>query len=213
MTALRSTGGTVATAESLTGGLVCSALTEAPGASEVVRGGLVAYLPEVKEESLGVPGDLIAEHGVVSAPCALAMADGARDRLGADWAVATTGVAGPASSEGKPPGTVFVAWSGPRDAAAPEPQTDGEEPGSGGREHTRGVLALHLHGSRAEIRAATVEAVLDALTEAILGHDRASECANSSPDVGESGYGGESAHEDSPRDEATDQTGSTTRGQ
>lgn len=148
--ALVRTGATVATAESLTGGMVCAALTSVPGASAVVRGGVVAYDPQVKQEALGVPAELIARHGVVSAACAAAMADGARLRLGADWAVATTGVAGPDPSEGHPVGTVFVAVS------------------SGG-EHPGGVLALHLHGNRDEVRDATVTAILQALTRVVEG--------------------------------------------
>ena len=83
------------------------------GASRVYRGGVVAYATEVKQQLLGVPPDLVARHGVVSAECARAMAEGARAALGADWAVSTTGVAGPDQQEGKPVGTVFVGVAGP----------------------------------------------------------------------------------------------------
>jgi nicotinamide-nucleotide amidase len=102
---------TVATSESLTGGLVCAALTDVPGASAVLRGGVVAYATELKAALLGVPTTLLAERGAVDADVAAAMADGVRDRLDAAVGVATTGVAGPDSSEGKPPGTVHVAVS------------------------------------------------------------------------------------------------------
>ncbi len=102
---------TVATAESLTGGLVCAALTDVPGASAVLRGGVVAYATELKAALLGVPTTLLAERGAVDPDVAAAMADGVRERLNAAVGVATTGVAGPDSSEGKPPGTVHVAVS------------------------------------------------------------------------------------------------------
>lgn len=111
--ALRRQRATVATAESLTGGLVCAGLVAVPGASDVVRGGVVAYAPDVKVAALGVPDDLIARVGTVDAAVARAMATGARDRLGATYAVATTGVAGPDPSEGKAVGTVHVAVAGP----------------------------------------------------------------------------------------------------
>ncbi|GEL25845.1 competence damage-inducible protein A [Pseudonocardia sulfidoxydans NBRC 16205] len=95
---------TVAVAESLTGGLVSSALAKAPAASEWFRGGLVAYSGEVKHDVLGVPPG-----PVVSADAAEAMADGVRKLLSADVAVAVTGVGGPGEQDGCPAGTVFVA--------------------------------------------------------------------------------------------------------
>ncbi|MDO9354446.1 MAG: nicotinamide-nucleotide amidohydrolase family protein, partial [Solirubrobacteraceae bacterium] len=98
--------GTLATAESLTGGRVAASLTAVPGASEVFRGGVVAYASDVKVDVLGVPADVVATVGVVSAACAEAMARGVRSLTGASYAVATTGVAGPGEQEGKPPGTV-----------------------------------------------------------------------------------------------------------
>jgi nicotinamide-nucleotide amidase len=101
----------VATAESLTGGLVCAALTDVPGASAVLRGGVVAYATELKAALLGVPASLLAERGAVDPDVAAAMADGVRERLTAAVGVATTGVAGPDPAEGKPPGTVHVAVS------------------------------------------------------------------------------------------------------
>jgi nicotinamide-nucleotide amidase len=111
--AARTRSATLATAESLTGGLVCAALIAVPGASDVVRGGVVAYAADVKVSVLGVPADLVDRHGTVHESVAAAMAAGARDLLGASHAVATTGVAGPDPSEGRPVGTVHVAVAGP----------------------------------------------------------------------------------------------------
>ncbi|EHN12025.1 Competence/damage-inducible protein CinA [Patulibacter medicamentivorans] len=115
---LRERGWTVATAESCTGGLVAGRLTDRAGSSEVMAGGVVAYADEVKRRALGVDGALLAEHGAVSAPVAQAMAVGALDRIGADVAVATTGIAGPGGgSEAKPVGTIFLAVAA-RDGAS-----------------------------------------------------------------------------------------------
>ena len=111
--ALRGTGQTLATAESLTGGLLCATLVDVPGASDVLRGGVVAYLPDTKRDVLGVDSDLIERVGTVHADVAAAMAEGAVRVLGSTWGVATTGVAGPEPSEGKPVGTVHVAVAGP----------------------------------------------------------------------------------------------------
>jgi PncC family amidohydrolase len=106
-------GVTVATAESCTGGLVAHVLTEVPGSSGYFRGGFVAYADDVKRAQLGVPPDVLDAHGAVSAQVALAMADGARARLGTDLAVAVTGIAGPeGGSDEKPVGLVYVAVSG-----------------------------------------------------------------------------------------------------
>lgn len=110
----RARGLTLATAESCTGGLVAELLTAIPGSSDVFLGGIVAYANEVKVEQLGVPAALIEEHGAVSAEVAQAMAEGARERLGADVAVADTGVAGPGGgTPAKPVGTVYVDARGP----------------------------------------------------------------------------------------------------
>lgn len=111
-------GATLATAESLTGGRLASALTAVPGASATYRGGVVAYASDLKSSLLGVAESLIAEHGVVSPECARAMAGGARTIAGATYAIATTGVAGPDEQEGKPVGTVFVGLAGPGFAEA-----------------------------------------------------------------------------------------------
>jgi nicotinamide-nucleotide amidase len=147
--ALRSAGATVATAESLTGGLVCATLVDVPGASDVVRGGVVAYAPALKTELLGVDADLVRTHGTVDAEVAAAMAVGARDRVGATYGLATTGVAGPDPSEGKPAGTVHVGIAGPDGVRTQE---------------------LNLAGDRETIRRGTVDAVLSWLV-ARLGEE------------------------------------------
>ncbi len=111
---LRSRGWRLAVAESCTGGLVLGRLTDVPGSSAWVAGGVVAYANDVKTAVLGVPAELIAAHGAVSEPVAVAMADGVRARLAAEIAVSVTGIAGPGGgSAEKPVGTVVVAVSGP----------------------------------------------------------------------------------------------------
>lgn len=144
VTALRDANASVATAESLTGGRLASRLTEVPGSSVVYAGGVVSYQTHIKVEVLGVPQDVIDTHGVVSAQCAEAMADGARRLLGTAYALSTTGVAGPDRQEDKPVGTVFVGLAGP-----------------GGTE----VVALDLEGDRSQIQAATVDAAVSALAD------------------------------------------------
>jgi nicotinamide-nucleotide amidase len=111
--ALRARGESLATAESLTAGLVCATLASVPGASDSLRGGLAAYATDVKASVLGVDSTLIDRFGAVSVECATAMAQCARRLFAADWAVATTGVAGPTEQDGRPVGTVFVAVAGP----------------------------------------------------------------------------------------------------
>lgn len=103
----------VATAESLTGGIIGAMITSVPGASEIYRGGVVAYTREVKTAVLGVPAEVVAGAGVVSAACAEAMAEGARDLLQTRWAISTTGVAGPGDEDGVPAGTVWIGITGP----------------------------------------------------------------------------------------------------
>lgn len=110
----RERGLTIATAESCTGGLVAARLTSVPGSSDVFRGAVVAYSNDVKEAGLGVPADVLATHGAVSAETASAMAHGARQRLGADLAVSVTGIAGPGGgSDDKPVGLVYLCVAGP----------------------------------------------------------------------------------------------------
>ncbi|MGM1058052.1 CinA family protein [Saccharothrix sp. Mg75] len=140
--ALRERGETVATAESLTAGLVTAALTAVPGASAVVRGGLVVYATDLKHSLAGVAADLLAEHGAVHPEVARQLAAGARERCGATWGLGLTGVAGPDPQDGAPPGTVHLGLSGP--------------PGS----FTR---TLTLGGDRHEIRARSAEGALDLL--------------------------------------------------
>lgn len=137
---------TVAAAESLTGGLLCAVLTSVPGASAVVRGGVVVYGTDLKVSLAGVDETALRRHGPVAAETALAMAAGVRDRLHADVGVATTGVAGPDRQDDLPPGTVHVAVAGPDGARC-----------------VSFVGSSRLAGDRAEIRAATVDAALELL--------------------------------------------------
>ncbi|MCC5698600.1 CinA family protein, partial [Klebsiella pneumoniae] len=110
---LRQRGQTVATAESLTAGLLCAVLTEVPGASAVVRGGLVVYATDLKAGLAGVDRQLLAERGAVDPEVARQLAAGARERCGADWGVGLTGVAGPDPQDGVAPGTVHIGIAGP----------------------------------------------------------------------------------------------------
>ncbi|MFC8510271.1 CinA family protein [Streptomyces sp. NPDC057411] len=146
-------GHTVAAAESLTGGLVAAALTGAPGSSKSFRGSVTAYATDLKARLLGVDGTLLAERGAVDPEVALQMAAGVRVRLGADWGIATTGVAGPETQDGQPVGTVYVAVAGP----------SGERCGAGK------VASLRLNGDRAEIRRESVRSVLELLCELLDG--------------------------------------------
>ena len=144
--ALRRRGWSLATAESLTGGLVCAELTAVPGASEVVRGGVVAYATELKAELLDVAGDLLAAHGPVHPDVAAAMAEGVRRRLRADVGVATTGVAGPTPQGESPVGRVYV------DVATP---------------NGRRVEELSLQGGRDQIRRRSADRALALATSIV----------------------------------------------
>ena len=108
---LRSSGKTISTAESCTGGMVASLIASVPGASDYFLGSVVSYSYSVKEKALGVPREIIDRFGAVSPECAAAMADGVRKLTGADFAVATTGNAGPSASEDKELGLVWVGVS------------------------------------------------------------------------------------------------------
>lgn len=143
---LTARGESLAVAESLTGGLVAGALTSVPGASVVVRGGVVAYATDLKSALLGVPEDLLGRRGPVDPEVAAAMAAGVRARLGASYGISTTGVAGPGPADGKSPGTVFVAVDGPSGPVA------------------RG---LELPGDREAVRNETVRSVLSLLVSAL----------------------------------------------
>lgn len=146
MAALVAAGLRVATAESLTGGLVCAALTEVPGASAVVRGAVVAYATDLKHGVLGVDAELLAAGGAVQPEVAAQMAQGVCRVLGAEVGVATTGVAGPDPQDGAPVGTVHVAVAHGCDVA---------------------VRSLLLAGDRAAIRSASVAAALEMLADQV----------------------------------------------
>lgn len=143
----RTAGVQLATAESLTAGKICAALGAVSGASAVLRGGVVSYSSEVKADLLAVPRDLLAAKGSVDPEVARLMAVGALAACGASLAVSATGVAGPASHDGKPVGTVFIGWATAAD--------------SGSVEH-------HFVGGREQIREQSTQAALHQLL-AILG--------------------------------------------
>lgn len=144
-------GRTVAVAESLTGGLVVAALVSVPGASAVVRGGVVAYATDVKTRVLGVDPELLALEGAVHPEVAREMARGVVELVGADLGVATTGVAGPDPQDGRPVGEVHVAVAR-----------------AGGGEHVTGHAFDPALG-REGIRWASVGAALTALAHVARG--------------------------------------------
>ena len=134
------------TAESCTGGWVAQSLTAIAGSSAWFDRGFVTYSNEAKQEMLGVPPDMLAEHGAVSQPVAVAMAEGALRNSRADWAVAITGIAGPTGgSPQKPVGTVCFAW--------------------GCRDGRIVTSTRHFPGSREDVRAQSVEHALSGLIE------------------------------------------------
>lgn len=140
-------GETVATAESLTAGMVTAALTAVAGSSRAVRGGLVVYATDLKHSLAGVDADLLAEHGAVHPEVARQLAEGARTRCGSTWGLGLTGVAGPAAQDGVEPGTVHVGLSGP------------------------GVLTgclITVGGDRHEVRLASVDAALALLRDHLI---------------------------------------------
>ncbi|MFD9739244.1 CinA family protein [Umezawaea sp. NPDC059074] len=138
---LRSRGETVAAAESLTAGLVTAALTSVPGASAVVRGGLVVYATDLKHALAGVDEALLAAHGAVHPEVARQLAVGARTRCGATWGLGLTGVAGPDPQDGVAPGTVHVAVSNETGTAV-ETMTLGGDRHAVRSQSVDGVLAL-----------------------------------------------------------------------
>ncbi|MBL1100391.1 nicotinamide-nucleotide amidohydrolase family protein [Streptomyces sp. 205] len=148
MALLERRGQTVAVAESLTGGLVAAELTAVDGASRSFRGSVTAYATALKQELLGVDAALLAERGAVDAEVARQMARGVAGALGADWGVATTGVAGPTSQDGQPVGTVHVAVAGPAERVA--------------------SAALRLAGDRSGIRIQAVEAAVKLLFSELI---------------------------------------------
>lgn len=148
-------GATVAAAESLTGGMIGAALTAMPGSSATFRGGVVAYATDLKASELGVPEDLLAAEGAVHPDVAAAMATGVAARLGADFGVAVTGVAGPEPQDGRPVGTVHIAVSDVSDC---------------GRDAARTIVhSPLLAGSRENIRELTVVHALDLVRRYLLG--------------------------------------------
>ncbi|MFI7016991.1 CinA family protein [Streptomyces coeruleorubidus] len=157
-------GRTLAVAESLTGGLVAAEITSVPGASKVFRGSVTAYATELKHELLGVDTTLLAARGAVDPQVAAQMAAGVRKALGADWGIATTGVAGPEPQDGQAVGTVFVAVDGPLRA----------DSGSAGGGKVEG---LRLNGHREEIRRESVRSVLALLLEELAGEQTGNERA------------------------------------
>ena len=142
---------TLATIESLTGGLLSASIVEIAGVSGVYRGGLVVYATELKAQLAGVPEDLLDDRGPVDPDVAVALAEGGRRRCGADWGLATTGVAGPEPQDGKPVGLVYVAVAGPFG-------TD--------------VRRFDLDGGRDHIRSAAVIEALRLLAERVHAADR-----------------------------------------
>ncbi len=141
-------GQTVATAESLTAGLLAAALAGVAGASVVLRGGLVTYVEDTKVSLAGVTREVLDEVGPVAAPTARALAVGAQQRCAATWGVGLTGVAGPEPHGGHPVGTVFLGIAGPV-------QTD--------------VVELRLGGSRWDIRLAAVREAIARLRSTVAG--------------------------------------------
>ena len=136
---------TLALAESCTGGAIASALVSVPGASRVFLGGVVSYTNAVKQAALGVSAETLERHTAVSAPVAKAMAQGARGCLGADVAVAVTGLAGPDGDDfGNPVGTVFIGYADEQTAFARE---------------------CHFSGDRTQVREQTIEAALALILE------------------------------------------------
>ncbi|MGC4746338.1 CinA family protein [Micromonospora sp. DT201] len=153
---------TLATVESLTGGLLATSIVDIAGVSGIYRGGLVVYATELKGTLAGVPADLLSERGPVDPDVAAALAEGGRQRCGADWGVATTGVAGPEPQDSKPVGLVYVAVAGPNGGEVRQLAL------SGGREHVRAAAVVESLRLLAE-RIHAADAVEDGDVEADPG--------------------------------------------
>lgn len=148
VSALRRAGQTVATAESLTAGLLAATIAGIPGASAVLRGGLIVYATDLKQTLADVSADTLTSDGPVAASTAEQLAVGARRRCGADWGIGLTGVAGPEPQDNKPVGTVFVGIAGPESTE---------------------VLRLNLSGDRWTIRVGAVRAAVTELARMVGG--------------------------------------------
>ena len=140
------------TAESITAGGLSSAITSVEGSSQVFLGAIVAYQDKVKAKVLGVDQAIIAAHTVYSQEVAVEMARAVREKFGATWAIATTGVAGPGPSDGVPSGTVWVAIDGP----------------------VTQTLELSLEGGRESVRNATVATAIGSFTRILRERTRQS---------------------------------------
>ena len=143
---LRERRETISCAESITGGALTAALVSVSGASDVLLGSIVAYSKEIKISQLGLSAELIDDKGLVSKEVAIAMAKGARQRLGSSWAISSTGSAGPTALDGSSPGEIWIAILGP----------DRQE-----------SVKLSLNGARQEVISGAVESALT-LLERIL---------------------------------------------
>jgi nicotinamide-nucleotide amidase len=143
---LRERRQTISCAESITGGALTAALVSVSGASDVLLGSIVAYSKEIKISQLGLSAELIDDKGLVSKEVAIAMAKGARQRLGSSWAISSTGSAGPTALVGSSPGEIWIAILGP----------DRQE-----------SVKLSLNGARQEVINGAVESALT-LLERIL---------------------------------------------
>jgi len=151
---LAARGETICCAESCTGGLLTQLLTEVAGSSRWTQGAFVTYSYELKESALGVPHELLVQHGAVSEPVARAMAEGARSRSGATWSVAITGIAGPdGGTPDKPVGTVWLALSGPAGTS---------------------TVVKKFRGDRGQVRMQSAFSALQLLREALAHSPRAS---------------------------------------
>ena len=143
---LRERRQTISCAESITGGALTAALVSVSGASDVLLGSIVAYSKEIKISQLGLSAELINDKGLVSKEVAIAMAKGARQRLGSSWAISSTGSAGPTALDGSSPGEIWIAILGP----------DSQE-----------SVKYSLNGARQEVISGAVESALT-LLERIL---------------------------------------------